>query len=368
MVAGFGGVLVAFVYGILIVPLIVLRLADRRKFLVWQFCILPFAAYVGIMNGFQAGVVLLFWAMETVLSSPVPIYLYWKRSRAVGGYRLAWVFIGLALVVLAGIVLLRDPFLLFFLSALWIAACLVKFALEWQASAESRGPKAATLVASGALLLLITATASFCALHKQETFRAAIESHHLRVARWLVHMGADPNLPDELGHTALVGAVWNGVGDLPAVNALISMGATVNQTGAGAFGGMLPSGTALDAAAAAGRTEICKTLLEAGASVDGTGTQGSTPLLAALSHASINLVPIFLAHGANVNARDGRGKTALMLLMQYGPEDPFIQGIVQELLARGADVNAKDVDGKSVEDWAAYYKHERFHDLLRPGK
>jgi ankyrin repeat protein len=103
------------------------------------------------------------------------------------------------------------------------------------------------------------------------------------------------------------------------------MGANVNQTEGPAFNGLKPSGTPLHVAAAACRTEICKSLLEACASVDAKRTQGATPLLAALSGGATACVPTLLEYGANVNARDGQGKTALMFLMNYGSEDPSIQ-------------------------------------------
>jgi hypothetical protein len=375
MLAGFGGVLVGGVYGILVVPLVIIFVADQRKLLVWQVCIVPFALYVGVATGlgdpwadaaqFDTGVFLLFWALGSVISSPVPVYLYWKRSKAQGGYRLAWLFLGMVFVGLVCTTLLQDPFLLLGLSLLWIAACLGKFAWEWRASVESRGPKTATLVAAGVLLLVISMTASIGVLHKQEAFRAAMDHHHLRIARLFVSMGANPSLPDGWGNTALVSATWSGVGDLDGVNALISMGANVNQAQSGAFNGLLPSGTPLHVAAAAGRTEICKSLLKAGASADAEGTQGQTPLLAALNRGTIDCVPTLLDYGANVNARDGQGKTPLMVMMNYAPDDPAIQGILRQMLAEGANVNAKDTDGRSVEDWAVYYKHERFEELLR---
>ena len=43
----------------------------------------------------------------------------------------------------------------------------------------------------------------------------------------------------------------------------------------------------------------------------------------------------------------------------------FLQSIPRDLLAKGADVNAKDAAGKTAEDWAIYYKHERFAEQLK---
>jgi hypothetical protein len=365
MLAGFGGVLIGGLYGILVVPLVVIYAADQRKLLVWQACIIPFALFVAVENGLQAGVFFLFWAMGTVISLPAPAFFFWKRNKVLGGNRLVWLFLGLVIVGLFSITFLRDPFLLLGMSLLWIVACLGKFAWECRSSVDPSGPKTAMLVAFVVLVVAMSTAASIGVLHKQKTFRSAMNHHYLGIARFLVTQGADPNLPDESGHTALVSATWNGVGDLAGVNALISMGANVNQTEGEAFNGLKPSGTALHVAAAVGRTEICKSLLEAGASADAKGAEGATPLLAALNSGTINCVPTLLEYGANVNARDGHGKTALMFLMNYGPEDAFIRAIVKQIVAKGADVNAKDAEGKSVEDWAAYYKHERFDELLQ---
>jgi ankyrin repeat protein len=363
MLAGFGGVFIGGLYGSLIVPVVVIYVADSSKILIWQACILPFALFVAFENGLQVGVFLLFWVIGSVISLPAPVFFYWRRCHARGGSELIWLFLGLAVVGISSFFF--DPFLFLGLSLLWIVACASKFAWEWHASADSSAHKLATLVAVIVLIFAISTAASIAVFFKQQAFRSAMDHHDLGFARSLARLGADPNLPDRWGNTALVSATWNGVGDLAGVNALISMGANVNQAEGAAFNGLKPSGTALHVAAAVGRTEICKSLLEAGASADAKGADGSTPLLVALGRGSINCVPVLLEHRANVNARDGHGKTALMLLMNYGPEDPFIQGIVQQMVAKGGDVNAKDAEGKSVEDWAAYYKHERFNALLQ---
>lgn len=92
---GYGGLLIGGFYGILIVPLVVAFLADQRKLLVWQACIIPFALWVivenarlgalGITGAF--GVFYIFWAVGTVISGSVA-----KGARGVrfGGYSLAW--------------------------------------------------------------------------------------------------------------------------------------------------------------------------------------------------------------------------------------------------------------------------------------
>jgi len=371
MLAGYGGLLIDEFYGIVVVPLVVLFVAGEKKILVWQACIVPSALWLvvenarlgplGIAGGFQVFFVL--WTFETVISSPVPIFLYWKRSRERAGHQVAWFFLGLVFV---GMIcsLLRDPFLFFGFALAWIVLCLVKFTWEWRRGAKPHA-KAAALVALLVLVLAVSGAVLIGFFFNQRAFRLAINHHHVRLARLLVSMGADPNARDALGGTALVDAVWSGVGDLDAVNALISMGANINQEQGGALHGMLPSGTALHVAADAGRTGICQSLLRAGASVNAKNQKGETPLLVALSRGTIACVPALLDKGAAVNARDMQGRTALMFLMNYAPDDPEVQKILRELLTKGADVNARDADGKTAEDWARSYKHEQFAEQLR---
>jgi len=373
MLAGYGGLLIGGFYGIVLVPLIVLHIADQRRLLVWQVCIVPFALLVvlenarlgtlGIAGAF--GVFYVFWVIGTVISSPVPIFLYWKRSKGRARHRVVWLFLGLVFI---GMVcsLWQDPFLFFGLALLWIVFCLVKFAWERSGAAEPHGVNAATRVTLLVFVLTISLATVMGISFKQQAFRSAISHRYLRLGRLFHAIGADPNGRNAYGQTALIDAVWNGVGDFEAVNALIAMGVDVDQQQAGRLSGMLPSGTALHVAAAAGRTKICQALLQAGASVDAKNQKGATPLVVALSRGTIDCVPTLLAYGADVNARDWQGRTPLMLLMNFAPDNPpVVPSILRELLAKGADVTAKDFNGKTAEDWAVYYKHEGFTGQLR---
>jgi Ankyrin repeats (many copies) len=367
--AGYGGVLVGGFYGLVVVPLVVLSLADQRKVLVWQASIVPYALAVVVENALLAGwrtafeVFLLFWVAGTVISSPVPVFLYWRRSRDKSWHEIKWLLLGLVLIGLVSS-LWRDPFLFFGLAVVWIAVCLTGFLLVWRRTAEPSAKKA-SLIAVLALVFTVSTAALTGFLLKQQAFRSAMVLDHFRLARLFVAMGADPNGRDSMGETALATAAWGGVGDIPAVNALIAMGANVNEERPSSFNGMLPSGTALHVAASAGRMEICNLLLQAGADVNAKNHEGATPLLIGLSHASIACVPALLEHGADVNAADSRGRTALMLLMNFGPADPTVQNILRELLSEGADTGRHDSEGKSAEDWARYYRHEQFIEELR---
>jgi hypothetical protein len=86
-------------------------------------------------------------------------------------------------------------------------------------------------------------------------------------------------------------------------------------------------------------------------------------LLAAAYQKNSTLVKDFLDAGADVNAKDEEGYTALMMAIKDGPHGQLkyneLEKIVQLLVDKGADVNAKQKDGHT----ALYYAKIRdmFH-------
>jgi ankyrin repeat protein len=69
-------------------------------------------------------------------------------------------------------------------------------------------------------------------------------------------------------------------------------------------------------------------------------------LLQGAKDGSIDQVRKAVELGANVNARDEQGRTALILTVNT--EDAY--DIIRYLLENGADIHAKDKDGKHVRD------------------
>jgi hypothetical protein len=371
MLAGPAWTLVAGTYGFAIIPLTVIYVADQRKLLVWQATVIPFAAYVVAANAHLGGlrategvtVFVGFWAGGTVVSSPVPAYYYLQRARKRTYYHVELLFVGLAFVILV-CGLWSDPFIIFAAAVIWIVVWLSKCLWDWRFSPNRADSKKAAILAASVLILASSIPASALTFFKQRTFALAVRKNHIAVAGWLKGIGADANALDAYGQTALREAAWDG--NIDAVAALLSMGVKPDTEGQAEFQGLMPSGGALIVAAAVGRAEICKSLLDAGADPNKTNRYGTTPLLAALSRGSLACVPALLEHGANVNAQNDAGETPLMLITQFDIDnDPSARGLLDQLLLRGVDVLAKDNEGQSAEDWAVRYHREQLAARLR---
>ena len=82
-------------------------------------------------------------------------------------------------------------------------------------------------------------------------------------------------------------------------------------------------------------------------------------LIQAAKNGNIELVKGALDNGANVNAKDADGWTALHQSALYGPKE-----VVELLITKGADINAKERDGWAPLDQAAYNGHIEIAELL----
>ncbi len=110
-----------------------------------------------------------------------------------------------------------------------------------------------------------------------------------------------------------------------------------------------------------------------GADVNSKDKRGKTALMVASYSIldSVEVVRVLLEHGADVNAKDSSGQTAL-IFAAYGIH--HVPKIVSLLLEHGANVNAKDKDGKTALEYARVFFHEDIADLIlehrvaRPGQ
>ncbi|HEV7966803.1 MAG TPA: ankyrin repeat domain-containing protein [Candidatus Acidoferrales bacterium] len=330
--AGYGWLVVAAPYAILVIPGVVVYVADQRKRLVSEVCILSYGLYVLVGNWRIGGlgkpealkIILLFWAIGTVASSPAAIFFCLQKARARKSYRLELFFVGLLfLIVLSSLSL--DAFVPAVFGMGWVICWFVESLWRWRRTPDHASRQFALVIGS---VFLITSSTSilFILIFKQQAFAYAAKIGDSKVAVALVRIGADPNTLDSYGDSSLRAATWNG--DSAMVKALLSMGAKVDLEAypgeRDGFAVISPSGTALAVAAAVGRTEICELLLSAGANPNKKNRAGSAPLLLALSSWSISCVPLLLDRRADANARDSLGRAPLMLLAAFDDSDPGV--------------------------------------------
>ena len=101
--------------------------------------------------------------------------------------------------------------------------------------------------------------------------------------------------------------------------------------------------SAIHDAAAAGRDEEVRELIDGGAPIEARALRGWTPLVFAVRAGALGAVRELLAAGADPNARDRRGSTALARAAFCARGSNHI---LRALLAAGADIEASDDYGR----------------------
>ena len=86
----------------------------------------------------------------------------------------------------------------------------------------------------------------------------------------------------------------------------------------------------------------------------------SSDLHSAAKRGDITAVNALLAKGAEVNAKDKDGRTALMYAAGNGHTET-----VETLLAKGAEVNAEDKGGRTALMYATWKGHTKIVRLLK---
>ena len=82
-------------------------------------------------------------------------------------------------------------------------------------------------------------------------------------------------------------------------------------------------------------------LIEIGANVNAVDKGGQTAVNSAIQHQTIEILNFLIDKGANVNASDRSGKTSLMYASQYSTNPDILLALIEN----SADVNAIDKDG-----------------------
>jgi ankyrin repeat protein len=208
---------------------------------------------------------------------------------------------------------------------------------------------------------------------------AAALNNHLTLVKQLLEIGGDVNTKDKQGMTALMVASGSGrtdAKDLPLVQALLDGGADPNAVS-------LQGITSLSSAALAGRAATTRmllahhaninsqrgglisplltlavtrtpfpqedargtviALLDGGAQINAQDKRGQTALLQALFGRRTDLARLLLARGASPAVADEEGNTALMVAAEVGLPD-----VVRVILTKDHAVNRKDKQGRTA--------------------
>lgn len=124
---------------------------------------------------------------------------------------------------------------------------------------------------------------------------------------------------------------------------------------------VLLAGPDLVVAARAGDNERVLVLLASGAEVNARDEEGSTALMFAALRNDTKMVAALLAAGADSNLRDANGETALLLGAGRN------LAVVRALLAAGADPNLADAEGQTALLAAAETSPESVRLLIEAG-
>jgi ankyrin repeat protein len=172
--------------------------------------------------------------------------------------------------------------------------------------------------AVGAIAVLLTAS---CAQHMylSGTYSGAADAPRYtddwfaaaRAGRTdIVQLLVDAHFPLETktaeGYTALILSAYDNHPD--TLKALLAAGA--NACAADQHGN-----TALMGALFKGETNIANTLINTHCAIDQTNNAGETALSFAALFGRLDMIPVLVAHGANVNHVDARGGTALQMAL-----------------------------------------------------
>jgi len=205
----------------------------------------------------------------------------------------------------------------------------------------------------------------------------AADKNDVTSVRRLLTAKCDPNQPEADGRTAIFPAAQAGAAEV--VKALIQGRADVRRRASNdpEVTGTWRNDDALTSACQLGHAEVCRLLLDAGASQDvntqaeylqGDGTwQSCNPLFTACLGAKASVVQLLLEHQADPNLKLKDGCTALHYIVRIGKPETHIV-VLQELLAhRGhpfLEVDARDEHGWTPLLHAIHLGHVSFIRLF----
>jgi serine/threonine-protein phosphatase 6 regulatory ankyrin repeat subunit B len=184
-------------------------------------------------------------------------------------------------------------------------------------------------------------------------FGVVASEGRLDLAQLLLSDHADVNIRDRFRGTPVYWAAISGQAEM--VKFLVANKADINA--ANEYGNTALHDICSRGAVGNAPDDMVRLLLSLHADVDAKNDLGGTPLDEALIHK--NLVELMLPYRANINAKEGNGRTLL-----HGAAILGQTAVVELLLSKGADIDAKDNDGMTALDLLAFTPRSYPGDML----
>ena len=224
------------------------------------------------------------------------------------------------------------------------------------------------------VLLSIGADPNATDIIGQTALQTAARSGQTPIVKLLLESGANLDIQSRYGNTALMQVVWSRgwqlEGDIQsatpmaiwhsgirqAVDLLLKNGADPNiQNKSGE--------TALMVVVSQGKLPIVDLLLKNGANPDIQNKDGNTALMMAVSQGKLPIVDLLLKNGANPDIQNKDGNTALMYVRGFGQTE---NQIIELLLEHGANPGIQNKDGdiflinpdqRAQKQWERWIQH-----------
>lgn len=188
---------------------------------------------------------------------------------------------------------------------------------------------------------------------KTTPLMAAAGAKNLTAVEELLGQGANPNLTNNRGDTALHIAIREDAAEIAIV--LMKAGADINAVNGEAWTPLFYAVTNNNMALAVYMVSRNGSTIN----VNRPDRFGLTPLMLASRNGANDIVGLLLRAGARINVRDIGGNSPLIFAVKEGHID-----IVQQLLEAGANANDIDATGTAVIDIALAQNHLAVANLL----
>jgi ankyrin repeat protein len=177
----------------------------------------------------------------------------------------------------------------------------------------------------------------------------AVEKGDVELVKQWINLGADVNMMNRRGETALARAYVKGY--IGIARELIVHEAEIEEK----FGLAM-----LMKEVEKGNLEMVRLLTDHGVDTNSAGKTGITPLMLACALGNLDTTRLLIEKNAEVNAADHDGTNALIAAADKGHAD-----IVSLLIEKGADVNAGNKDGIRALHRALKHEHADIAEMLK---